>query len=72
MPSFNFETLPGEALMIVLQYSGNAHTVFRTYSGLKQRLNDILVDRCLQLLTGFLYMSASDADINYYYNSSSF
>ena len=56
--SSNFEALPDEILLIILQYSGNAYTVFRTFSGLNQRLNNILVDRRLHLLTDFLYMSA--------------
>lgn len=70
--SSNFEALSDEILMIILQYSGNTYTVFRTFSGLNQRLNNILVDRRLHLLTDFLYMSAEDADVNYYYNSASF
>ncbi len=61
-----FETLPDEILMIIVRYSGNAYTVFRTYSGLNQRLNNILVDRRLHLFTELLYTNINDPDIRNY------
>ncbi|CAF1590667.1 unnamed protein product, partial [Didymodactylos carnosus] len=45
------------------------YTIFRTFSGLNQRLNNILVDRRLHLFTDFLSMNVSDANVDYYYNS---
>ncbi|CAF3934433.1 unnamed protein product [Rotaria sordida] len=70
--STTFEALPDEILMIILQYSGNVYNIFRTFSGLNKRLNNILVDRRLHLLTDFLYMHYNDKYVNYYYNSAVF
>ncbi|CAF1060255.1 unnamed protein product [Adineta steineri] len=67
-----FETLPNEILMNIVRYSGNAYTIFRTFSGLNQRLNNILIDRCLHLFTDLLYTKPDDSDITYYYNCDSF
>ena len=69
MLSSNFETLPDEVLMIILRYFGSIYTIFRTFSGLNQRLNNILVDRRLHLFTDFLSMHVSDSNVDYYYNS---
>ncbi|CAF4005273.1 unnamed protein product, partial [Adineta steineri] len=67
-----FETLPNEILMNIVRYSGNAYKIFRAFAGLNQRLNNILIDRCLHLFTDLLYTKSDDSDINYYYNSDSF
>ncbi|CAF1084872.1 unnamed protein product [Didymodactylos carnosus] len=69
LSSTTFETLPDEILMIILRYSGNVYTIFRTFSGLNQRLNNILVDRHLHLFTDFLYMNIGDTSVDEYYNS---
>lgn len=69
MLSSTFETLPDEVVMIILRYSGSIYAIFRTFSGLNQRLNNILVDRRLHLFTDFLSMHVSDSNVDYYYNS---
>ncbi|CAF2882298.1 unnamed protein product [Rotaria sp. Silwood2] len=71
MPS-TFETLSDEILMIILEYAGNVYNIFRTFSGLNQRLNKILLDRRLHLFTNFLYIHHDDTNIDYYYNSTLF
>ncbi|CAF0987703.1 unnamed protein product [Adineta steineri] len=60
-----FETLPDEILMIILPYCGHVVNIFHTFLGLNQRLNQILIDRRLHLLTDFLHVNARDD----YYNS---
>ncbi|CAF4222191.1 unnamed protein product, partial [Adineta steineri] len=50
-----FEDLPDEILIIIFQYSGDPYTILRTYLGLNQRINRILIDKHLHLLTNFLY-----------------
>jgi hypothetical protein len=67
MPS-TFETLPDEILMIIFQYSGDVNIIFQTFLGLNQRLNNILIDKRLHLLTDFLYINVRDD----YYNSKIF
>ncbi|CAF3065235.1 unnamed protein product, partial [Rotaria sp. Silwood2] len=71
MPS-TFEMLSDEILMIILEYAGNVYNIFRTFSGLNQRLNKILLDRRLHLFTNFLYIHHDDTNIDYYYNSTLF
>jgi hypothetical protein len=65
---FTFENLPDEILMIIFQYSGNVLNVLRTFLGLNQRLNNILLDKRLHLLTDFLFINVR----NDYYNSEIF
>ncbi|CAF0840015.1 unnamed protein product [Adineta steineri] len=67
--SSTLETLPDEILMIIIRYSGNITSVFRTFSGLNQRLNRILVDRRLHLLTDLLRVNIRQINFNYYYNT---
>ncbi|CAF3438323.1 unnamed protein product [Rotaria socialis] len=67
--SSSFETLPDEILMIIIRYSGNFYSIFRTFCGLNQRLNRILIDRRLHLLTDFLCIDNHTADAAEYYNS---
>ncbi|CAF0821960.1 unnamed protein product [Adineta steineri] len=59
------ETLPDEILMIILPYCGHVVNIFQTFLGLNRRLNHILIDRRLHLLTDFLHVNARDD----YYNS---
>ncbi|CAF0796478.1 unnamed protein product [Didymodactylos carnosus] len=68
-PSSAFETLSDEILMIIMRYSGNVTSVFRTFSGLNQRFNQILVDRHLHLLTDFLHINIRQSNFNYYYTT---
>ncbi|CAF4324433.1 unnamed protein product [Rotaria sp. Silwood2] len=72
MLSSTFETLPDEILMIIIRYSGSIYRMFRTFSGLNQRINNILIDRRLHLLTDFLLMDIDDVSIDYYYKSKVF
>ncbi|CAM2722605.1 unnamed protein product [Rotaria socialis] len=58
--------------MIILRYCRNAYTIFRTFSGLNQRFNNVLVDRRLHLFNDVLYENTNDKEINYYYNTQSF
>ena len=55
--------------MIIIRYSGNFYSIFRTFCGLNQRLNRILIDRRLHLLTDFLCIDNQTADATEYYNS---
>ncbi|CAF3931898.1 unnamed protein product, partial [Rotaria sordida] len=71
LPS-TFEILPDEILMIIIRYSGDIYTIFRTFSGLNQRINNILVDKRMHLLTDFLFVDTSDVNIDYYYKSKIF
>jgi hypothetical protein len=68
MSSLTFESLPDEILMIIFQYSGNIFNILRTYLGLNQHLNNILLDKRLHLLTDFLFIHPR----NDYYNSEIF
>ena len=54
MASLIFESLPNEILMIIFQYFGDVCDVFRTFLGLNQRFNDLLLDKRCHLLTDFL------------------
>lgn len=49
--TLTFESLPNEILMIIFQYCTD---VFRTFLGLNQRFNDLLLDQRCHLLTDFL------------------
>ena len=62
------EKLPDEILMIIFQYSGDVFNILRTFLGLNQRLNNILLDKRLHLLTDFLLINVR----NDYYNSEIF
>ncbi|CAF3635622.1 unnamed protein product [Rotaria sp. Silwood1] len=64
----NFETLPDEIIMIILKYCGDVHTILKTFLGFNQRLNMILIDKRLHLLTDFLHIHVCDD----YYNSEVF
>ncbi|CAF1241576.1 unnamed protein product [Adineta ricciae] len=66
------ETLPDEILMIIIRYSGDAHSLFRTYSGLNQRFSSILIDRRLHLFSELLYTTVDDRCLQYYFNSNAF
>ncbi|CAF1080283.1 unnamed protein product [Rotaria sordida] len=72
MLSSTFETLPDEILMVIIQYCGNIYSIFRAFSGLNQRINNILIDRRLHLLTDFLFFEIDNLTIEYYYNSKLF
>ncbi|CAF2993297.1 unnamed protein product [Rotaria sp. Silwood2] len=67
-----FETLLDEILMIIIRYSGDVCTIFRTFQGLNQRLNNILVDHRFHLFADFLLIDAHDEMIHCYYNSTVF
>jgi hypothetical protein len=71
MPS-TFETLSDEVLMTIFRYSGDAYTIFRIFHGLNQRLNCILIDRCLHLFTDFLCIDTHDPASADYYKSDVF
>ncbi|CAF0820318.1 unnamed protein product [Adineta ricciae] len=70
--SSNFETLPDEILMLIFQYSGDVHSIFRTFLGLNHRLNQILIDKRLHLLTDYLCIDPYHIFFNSYYNSTAF
>jgi hypothetical protein len=72
MTSSTFETLPDEILMIIIRYSGDIFTIFQAFSGLNQRINNILIDKRMHLLTDFLFMNNGDVNIDYYYKSDLF
>ncbi|CAF4146166.1 unnamed protein product [Rotaria sordida] len=63
-----FETLPDEILMVILKYCGDAYTILKIFLGFNQRLNMILIDKRLHLLTDFLHINVRDD----YYNSEVF
>ena len=67
--SSTFETLPDEILMIIFQYSGDVHTILRTFLGINQRINRILIDKRLHLLIDYLSIYSRHVSINDYYNS---
>jgi hypothetical protein len=67
--SFTFETLLDKILMIILRYSGDVYTIFRTYLGLNQRLNRILLDKRLHLFADFLHLNPRDGTCDDYTNS---
>jgi hypothetical protein len=70
--SSTFETLSDEIIMIIFQYSGDVYTIFRTFLGLNQRLNNILIDKRLHLFADLLYINASNAILIDYYKSNVF
>ena len=70
--SSTFETLSDEILMIIFPYSGDAYTIFRTFLGLNQRLNSILIDKRLHLFADFLYIKTNDTILTDYYKSDVF
>ena len=49
-----FEDLPDEILMLIVRYSGEILNILRAFLGLNHRLNSILVDRRLDLLTNYV------------------
>jgi len=65
---FTFENFPDEILMMIFQYTGDVYTILQTFLGLNQRLNNILLDKGLHLLTNFLHINVH----NDYYNSDIF
>ncbi len=71
MPS-TFETLSDEVLMIIFRYSGDVYKIFRTFLGLNQRLNYILIDKRSHLLVDFLYINTRDPIFADYYKSDVF
>ena len=48
------EMLPNEILMVIFSYAGDVSVQLRTFLGLNQRLNRVVTDQCLHLLTYFL------------------
>ena len=44
---FTFEMLPDEILMVMIRYSGNIYSTFGVFSDLNQRINNILIDKCM-------------------------
>ena len=54
--------------MVIFRYSGNIYTILRTFLGLNQRLNQILIDKRLNLFTDLLHINIR----NDYYNSDIF
>jgi hypothetical protein len=58
--SSTLENLSDEILMIIFKYSGNVITIIRTFIGLNQRINHILIDKRLHLLTDFLFTKIHD------------
>ncbi|CAF1061827.1 unnamed protein product [Didymodactylos carnosus] len=70
--STTFETLPNEILMIIFRYAGDVHTILRTFLGLNQRLNRILIDKRLHLLTDILSINSRHVSFDNYYNSAVF
>ena len=55
MPSIStFEILPNEILMIIVNYSGDVYSVYRSFFGLNQRLNNILTDKYLHLFNDLI------------------
>lgn len=65
----NFETLPDEILIIIFSYIDNVYEKFKAFIGLNQRLNNILIDQRLHLLTNFLHIDRNDKVIEKYYSS---
>ncbi|CAF3348847.1 unnamed protein product [Rotaria socialis] len=63
-----FESLPDEIIMTIVKYCGDTCAILRTFLGLNQRLNRILIDKRLHLLTDFLHINVRDD----YYNSQVF
>ncbi|UJR13342.1 hypothetical protein I4U23_000360 [Adineta vaga] len=51
------ELLPDEILMIIFKYSGDIINIFRTFLGLNQHFNQILLDKRLHLLTDILHIN---------------
>ncbi|CAF1024385.1 unnamed protein product [Adineta steineri] len=70
--SSTLETLPDEILMLIFQYSGDVSTILRTFLGLNQRLNRILIDRRLHLLGDYLSINKHHISSDGYYNSNVF
>ncbi|CAF4120260.1 unnamed protein product, partial [Adineta steineri] len=58
--------------MILIEYSGDIHIVLRTYLGLNQRLNNILLDYRSHLLTRCLQLTVGNEDLNSIYDSSTY
>ncbi|CAF3341430.1 unnamed protein product [Rotaria socialis] len=58
--------------MIIIGYSGDVYSIIRTFLGLNQRLNCILLDKRLHLLTDFLYIKIADEIFESYHNSLQF
>ncbi|CAF2035765.1 unnamed protein product [Rotaria magnacalcarata] len=58
--------------MIIIGYSGDAYSITRTFLGLNQRLNCILLDKRLHLLTDFLCIKIVDEIFESYHNSLQF
>ncbi|UJR19678.1 hypothetical protein I4U23_022812 [Adineta vaga] len=64
-----FESLPNEIIMIIVKYSGDVFSILRTYLGLHERFNQILLDKRLHLLTDFLHINLCHGNFDYYYDS---
>ncbi|CAF3932964.1 unnamed protein product [Rotaria sp. Silwood2] len=64
-----FEKLSDEILMIIFSYLDNIYSIFRTFLGLNQRINNILLDKRLHLLINFLCINVDPEIIYSYYNS---
>ncbi|CAF1499585.1 unnamed protein product [Adineta steineri] len=66
------EELPDEILMIIFGYSDNIYSLFQTFLGLNQRINNILLDKRLHLFINFLSINIDHETMCFYYNSSEF
>lgn len=62
------EVLPDEILSLIIQHSGDVPNIIRSFLGLNQRFNNIVLDRELRLLTDDLSLKPRDE----YYNSNEF
>ncbi|CAF1487460.1 unnamed protein product [Adineta steineri] len=66
------EELPDEILMIIFGYSDDIYSLFQTFLGLNQRINNILLDKRLHLFINFLCINIDHETMCFYYNSSEF
>ncbi|UJR32385.1 hypothetical protein I4U23_019847 [Adineta vaga] len=62
--SSTFETLSDEILMIVFQYMGDMCTILRTFYGLNQHLNDILLKKLPHTIQYLFFELSSSIEIN--------
>ena len=64
MSALTFESLSDELIMMIMEYSGVIHNVLRTYFGLNQRLNNIILDGRSHMLIRFTHLIVTDEDSN--------
>ncbi|UJR12442.1 hypothetical protein I4U23_016618 [Adineta vaga] len=58
-----FENLSDELILMIMEYAGDISIVLRTYFGLNQRFNNIILDRRSYFLTQFMQMIVPDKDL---------